>query len=81
MSWSVSRSRGVWPPPAYSGGVPDPQRSREWRPWALLVGTLVVGLLLAVSKVRPLVLVGVVLVLSCVFILVRMVADRRRTRR
>jgi hypothetical protein len=41
----------------------------------------VVGLLLAVSKVRPLVLVGVVLVLSCVFILVRMVADRSRTRR
>jgi dolichyl-phosphate-mannose--protein O-mannosyl transferase len=61
--------------------VPDLQRSREWRPWVLLAGTLVIGLLLAVSKVRPLVLVGVVVVLSCVFILVRMVADRRRTRR
>ncbi|MEP6631510.1 MAG: hypothetical protein ABJA89_13640 [Lapillicoccus sp.] len=53
----------------------------EWRPWALLAGTLVVGLLLAVSKVRPLVIGGVVLVLACVFILARMVADRRRTRR
>jgi hypothetical protein len=61
--------------------VPDLQRNREWRPWALLAGTLVIGLLLTVSKVRPLVVVGVLLVLSCVFILVRMVADRSRTRR
>jgi hypothetical protein len=60
--------------------VPDP-RNREWRPWALLAATLAVGLLLTVSRVRPLVVVGVLLVLGCVFVLVRMVADRNRTRR
>lgn len=61
--------------------MPEPKPVSQWRPWALLAATLVVGLLLAVSKVRPLVVVGVVLVLACVFILARLVADRRRTRR
>lgn len=61
--------------------MPAPQPSREWRPWALLVGTLVVGLLLTVSRVRPLVIGGVALVLICVFILLRMIVDRTRTRR
>ncbi len=61
--------------------MPAPKSSPEWRPWALLAGTLVVGILLTVSKVRPLVVGGVALVLICVFILARMVVDRTRTRR
>ena len=40
------------------------------------MGTLVVGILLTASKVRPLVIGGVVLVLICFFILLRMVVDR-----
>ena len=59
----------------------EPKPSREWRPWALLVGTLVVGILLTASRVRPLVIGGVALVLICFFILLRMVVDRTRTRR
>lgn len=61
--------------------MPDRKPSPEWRPWALLVGTLVVGLLMTVSRVRPLVIGGVGLVLICFFILLRMVVDRTRTRR
>ena len=45
------------------------------------MGTLVVGILLTASRVRPLVVGGVALVLICVFILLRMVVDRTRTRR
>jgi hypothetical protein len=61
--------------------VPDPRPTPEWRPWALLVGTLVVGMLLTASRVRPLVIGGVALVVICFFLLVRIIADRSRTRR
>jgi hypothetical protein len=77
----ASRTGSPPAPLAYSGRVPAPKTSPEWRPWALLAGTLVVGVLLTASRVRPLVVGGVALVLICVFVVVRMVVDRTRTRR
>jgi hypothetical protein len=61
--------------------VPDRRPTPQWRPWALLVGTLVLGVLLAASRVRPLVIGGVALVVICVLLLLRMVFDQTRTRR
>ena len=52
-----------------------------WQSWALALGAVVVGCVLVASRVRPVVIIGVVVVLISLLIVLRMSIDTfRRTR-
>jgi multidrug efflux pump subunit AcrA (membrane-fusion protein) len=46
--------------------------SRPWQSWLIVVAAVVVGCFLVASRFRPAVIVGVVIVVTCLLIVLRM---------
>lgn len=48
------------------------QTSRPWQSWLILVGAIVVGCLLVASRIKPVALVGVAIIVISLLIVLRM---------
>lgn len=48
------------------------QRSRPWQSWLILIGAVVVGCFLVASRIRPVAIVGVAIIVICLLIILRM---------
>ena len=58
------------------------RRMPPWQSWAIILGVVVVGCLLVASRIRPVAIVGVVIVVIALLIVSRMAIEAfGRTRR